>query len=184
MGKTTLTEGGGKAPRVSSGMSDLAPAVVEDVRKRVVSAYPAQVRAALDSLTDEQVWARANASSNSVGNLVLHVCGSTRHFLGRGVGGTDYQRNRKQEFAERGPLPRVELLRVLDETVAEADRTLAALDPAQLLEVSTRAGEPQTVLALLLRTAHHWGIHTGQIVYAAKAMKEGVFDELWQRTMR
>jgi uncharacterized damage-inducible protein DinB len=184
MGKTTLTEAGGKAPRLSSGMSDLARALVEDVRKRVASGYPAQVRAALDSLSDAEVWGRANAGSNSVGNLVLHVCGSTRHFLGRGVGGTDYRRNRPQEFAERGPLPRAELLRILEETVAEADKTLAELDPGRLLEVSTSVGEPQTVLALLLRTAHHWGVHTGQIVYAAKAMKEGAFDELWQKTMR
>jgi uncharacterized damage-inducible protein DinB len=164
-------------------MRELARAILDDVRKRVVSGYPAQVRAAIDSLTDEQVWGRANAGSNSVGNLVLHVCGSTRHFLGRGVGGTEYKRNRPQEFAERGPLPRTDLLRVLEDTVAEADRTLAALDPDRLLEVSTRAGEAQTVLALLLRTAHHWAIHTGQIVYAAKAMKEGAFDELWLKTM-
>ena len=34
-------------------MTDLPRALIEDVRKRVVSGYPAQVRAALDSLTDE-----------------------------------------------------------------------------------------------------------------------------------
>jgi uncharacterized damage-inducible protein DinB len=164
-------------------VSDLARALLDDVKKRVVSGYPAQVRAALETLTDEQVWGRHNASSNSVGNLVLHVCGSTRHFLGRGVGGTDYRRDRRQEFAEKGPIPRAQLLSVLEETVAEADRTIAAVDPARLLEVSDRAGDPQTVLALLLRTAHHWGVHTGQIVYAAKAMKEGAFDELWMKTM-
>jgi uncharacterized damage-inducible protein DinB len=164
-------------------MTDLARALLADVRKRVVSGYPAQVRAALESLTDEQVWGRHNASSNSVGNLVLHVCGSTRHFLGRGVGGSDYRRDRQREFAERGPLPRAQLLAVLEETVADAERTLAAVDPDRLLEVSDRAGDPQTLLALILRTAHHWGVHTGQIVYAAKAMREGAFDELWMKTM-
>lgn len=164
-------------------MAELAQTVVADVRKRVVSGYPAQVRAALDSLTDEQIWWRANESSNSIGNLVLHVCGSTRHFLGRGVGGSDYKRDRRQEFAERGPVTRTELLKVLDETVAEAEDTLAGLDPARLLEVSDRAGDPQTLLALLLRVAHHWGVHTGQIVFAAKAMKEGAFHELWMKTM-
>jgi len=81
-------------------------------------------------------------------------------------------------------LPRSELLRVLDETVAEAERMLGALEPARLLEVSDRAGEPQTLLALVLRTAHHWAVHTGQIVYAAKALQEGAFDELWMKMMR
>ena len=81
-------------------MDDFARVFLEDARKRLGSGYPAQVRAALLTLTDEQVWWRANSTSNSVGNLVLHVCGSTRHFLGRGVGGSDYRRDRRQEFAE------------------------------------------------------------------------------------
>ena len=165
-------------------MEELARALIEDVRKRLVKGYPEQVRAALDALTDEQVWWRPNPASNSVGNLVLHTCGSTRHFLGRGVGGSDYKRNRPREFAEKGPIPREELRRTLDETVAKVRRVLAGLAPGRLLEVSDRAGEPQTVLALLLRTAHHWAVHTGQIVFAANALKEGAFDELWMKTMR
>ncbi len=164
-------------------MDDFARAFLEDARKRLGSGYPAQVRAALLTLTDEQVWWRANSTSNSVGNLVLHVCGSTRHFLGRGVGGSDDRRDRPHEFAEKGPLPRPELLRVLEETVAEAERVTLTLEPGRLLEVSDRAGEPQTLFALVQRTAHHWAVHTGQIVYAAKALREGAFDELWMKTM-
>lgn len=165
-------------------MEELARALIEDMGKRLAKGYPEQVRASLDALTDEQIWWRPNPTSNSVGNLVLHTCGSTRHFLGRGVGGSDYKRDRPGEFAEKGPIPREELRRTLDETVAEVGRVLAGLAPGRLLEVSDRAGEPQTVLALLLRTAHHWAVHTGQIVFAAKALKEGAFDELWRKTMR
>lgn len=164
-------------------MDDFARAFLEDARKRLASGYPAQVRAALLTLTDEQLWWRANATSNSVGTLILHVCGSTRHFLGRGVGGSDYRRDRPQEFAEKGPLPRPELLRVLEETVSETGRVMEALEPGRLLEVSARAGEPQTLFALVQRTAHHWAVHTGQIVYATKALREGAFDELWMKTM-
>jgi uncharacterized damage-inducible protein DinB len=165
-------------------MNDLAHALLEDARKRLLNGYPDQVRAALDTLADDQIWWRANGASNSVGNLVLHVCGSTRHFLGRGVGGSDYRRDRPREFAETGPLPRTQLRSVLEETVAEAGQVLGDLDPARLLEVSDRAGDPQTILALVLRTAHHWAVHTGQIVYATKALREGAFDDLWARTMR
>jgi len=165
-------------------MDDFAGAFLEDARRRLVAGYPAQVRAALLALTDEQLWWRPNSTSNSVGNLVLHLCGSTRHFLGRGVGGSDYRRDRPREFAEKGPLPRPELLRVLEETVAETGRVMEALEPGRLLEVSDRAGEPQTLLGLVQRTAHHWAVHTGQIVYATKALREGAFDELWMKTMR
>jgi len=115
---------------------------------------------------------------------VIHLCGSTRHFLGRGVGGSDYKRDRPREFAERGPIPKENLRQLLDETVHEADTILADLSPDRLLEVTDRAGDPFPVIALLLRVSHHWAIHTGQIVFAAKALKEGVFHELWQKTMR
>jgi hypothetical protein len=188
MGKTTLTEGGmtgqGYHPPSEAIMEELGRAVIEDVSNRMVKVYPAQIRASLEALRDEEVWWRPFPTSNAVGNLVLHVCGSTRHLLGRGVGGNDYRRDRPREFAEKGPLPKADLLAVLGETVAEAEGILNAFDPARLLEVSNRAGDPQTVLNLLLRTSHHWGVHTGQIVFATKALKEGVFDELWMKTMR
>jgi uncharacterized damage-inducible protein DinB len=164
-------------------MDDLARVVIEEVRARLVSGFPQQVRACLDALSDEQIWWRPNAGSNSVGNLVLHLCGSTRHFLGRAVGGTDYRRDRPAEFAEKGPIPRQDLRALLDETVAETERVLASLPPERLQEVTDRAGDPFTVLTLLLRTSHHWSVHVGQMVYAAKALKDGVFDELWMKTM-
>ena len=40
------------------------------------------------------------------------------------------------------------------------------------------------LLSMVLRTSHHWAAHTGRIVYAAKALKEGAFDELWIKTSR
>ena len=164
-------------------MDELGRLVIEEVRGRLVSGFPQQARACLDALSDEQIWWRPNPASNSVGNLVLHLCGSTRHFLGRAVGGTDYRRDRPAEFAEKGPIPRERLRAILDETVAETDRVLSSLGPERLQEVTDRAGEPYTVLNLLLRTSHHWGAHVGQMVFAAKALKDGVFDELWMKTM-
>src|SRR5258706_14916420 len=103
-------------------MDDFARAFLEDARKRLAGGYPAQVRAALLALTDEQLWWRANSTSNSVGNLVLHLCGSTRHFLGRGAGGGDYLRDPPLELAGNGPLPRPELLRLFEESDASTER--------------------------------------------------------------
>jgi uncharacterized damage-inducible protein DinB len=163
-------------------MDDLGAAVIAEVRQRL-QGFPAQIRIALSALPDGEEWVRLHEGSNSVGNLVLHVCGSTRHFLGRAVGGSDYERDRKAEFTERGPVPRAELLRILEDTVAEANRVLAALSPARLLETSDRAGQPYTILSLLLRTSHHWAVHTGQIVFEVKARKPGAFEELWMKTM-
>jgi uncharacterized damage-inducible protein DinB len=165
-----------------STMGDLGEALIRDTRKRLVEAYPEQVRAALATLDEDEIWARPNSSSNSVGNLVLHLVGSTRHFLGRGVGGSEYVRQRPDEFVER--VPRAELERRLEEMVTEATRILDALEPGGLLETSDLGGETHTRVALLLRVAHHWSVHTGQILFAVKARHEGRLDEIWTRTMR
>jgi uncharacterized damage-inducible protein DinB len=163
--------------------AELGRALLDDARERLVKGFPAQVQACLDLLTDEQIWWRANDASNSIGNLVLHVCGSSRHFIGRGLGGSDYRRDRPAEFAERGPLPKEHLKRLVRETAEETGRVLAGLDPSRLMEVTHRAGEAFTTLALVQRTSHHWALHTGQIVYAAKMMKAGAVSELWYKTM-
>lgn len=163
-------------------MSEVGRLLIDDTRRRI-KGLAEQVRTCVDALPDDDLWARAHEKANSVGNLVLHVCGSTRHFLGRAVGGTDYVRDRPAEFAERGPVPREDLLRILADTVAEADRVLEGLPPDRLMDVSDRAGKPYTLAELLLRTAHHWSLHTGQIVFDTKARRPGAFDELWMKTM-
>jgi len=164
-------------------MAGLESLLIEEVRHRIVSAFPEQVRVALASLTDAEVWARPNEKSNSVGNLVVHLCGSSRHFLGRLVGGSDYLRDRDGEFARRDPLARAALLRLLEETVDEHARVLSALRPENLLEVKEGARKPFTVTELLLRVSHHWAVHTGQIVFHAKGLHPEAFDELWMKTM-
>lgn len=163
-------------------MQELGRLLVEDARRRM-QGLAEQVRTCLEALPDDALWARAHEKSNSIGNLVLHVCGSTRHFLGRGVGGSDYQRDRAAEFAEKGPVARAELLRVLDDTLAEADRVLRALEPQRLGETTELGGRTYTMAELVIRTAHHWSLHTGQIVFDTKARRPDAFDELWMKTM-
>ena len=161
---------------------DLGRYLIEDTRRRL-QGLAEQVRTCLAALSDAELWERAHEKSNSVGNLVLHLCGSTRHFLGRGVGESDYQRDRPAEFAEKGPIARGELLRALDETLVESDRVLAALAPSRLMETSDRTGRTYSLAELLVRVANHWSLHAGQIVFDVKARKPGAFDELWMKTM-
>jgi uncharacterized damage-inducible protein DinB len=163
-------------------MHELGTLLIEDARRRL-QGLAEQVRTCLQALPDEDLWARAHETCNSIGNLVLHVCGSTRHFLGRGVGGSDYQRDRAAEFAEKGPVPRAELLAVLDDTLAEAGRVLDGLVPQRLLQTTDLGGRVHTLAELVIRTTHHWSLHTGQIVFDTKARRPGALDELWMKTM-
>src|SRR4030095_7932692 len=106
------------------------------LRGRITRVLPTQVRSSIETLTDEQLWWRPNEHSNSVGNLVLHVSGSMRHYLSRGVGGFEYDRDRPAEFAERGPIPREQLLATFDETISQAAKVFDSFDTARLLHAS------------------------------------------------
>src|SRR4051794_26041832 len=104
-------------------MSDPLPYILASLRTRITKVFPAQIRECLAQLDDEQIWWRPNESSNSVGNLVIHLAGSLNHYLNRAVGGFEYDRDRAAEFAERRHIPKDELLAIFDDMVAKADQT-------------------------------------------------------------
>lgn len=164
-------------------MSALSDSVTTIAKNRLVLELPAQIRECLGLLSDDQIWWRPNATSNSVGNLVIHLCGSTRHFLGRGVGGSGYVRDRDAEFAAKGPVPKAELLRMLDETAAETDRIIGGLDEKRLLENTQNIEATMTVIAAIMRMSHHWAYHVGQIVFVTKSLREGSVQDLFRKTM-
>ncbi len=163
-------------------MPDLAALLIDETRRRLAG-FVTEVRTCVELYDEDELWTRANEKSNSVGNLVIHLCGSTRHFLCRGVGGTDYVRNRPAEFAERGPIPRADLLKMLDAIAFEIAQVLDNVDPARLLEVNERTGKPFSQVQLLLRVSHHWSTHAGQLVFDLKARKPDAVSELWMKAL-
>ena len=149
------------------------------LQSRITRILPAQIRASIEQLTDEQLWWRPNEHTNSVGNLVLHVAGSMRHYLCRGVGGIDYTRDRPAEFAERGPIPRQQLLTIFDDTIGQAEEILRGFDTSRFLNPSDEPDYVPTIFDMIFNISIHLATHTGQIVYITKMLNEGSLDELW-----
>lgn len=163
---------------------DLRVVALEALRGRITRILPAQIKACLEELTEEQLWWRPNEHSNSVGNLVLHLSGSMRHYLSRGVGGIDYKRDRPAEFAERGPMPKEQLLAIVDETINQAAQILDSFDTLRFLDPSDEPNYVPTIFDVIFNIAIHLATHTGQIVYITKMLKEGSVDELWIKAHR
>jgi len=163
-------------------MAELANATLDALRARICRVLPAQIRAAVEALDDDQIWWRPNETSNSIGNLVIHVTGSLNHYLNRDLGGLEYTRDRPAEFAERRRIPRAELMAAFEAMVANAEKTFQKLTPERLTEPSTEPKMYTLIVEDLIGVVTHLANHTGQIVWIAKMMKEGVFDEVWMRT--
>ena len=124
----------------------------------------------LEKLTLEQIWSREHEIENSVGNLVLHLCGNVRQWIISGVAGAEDNRDRDAEFSRREPIDAGELARRLRETVEEANEILASLTPDELLEKRKIQVYNPTVLNAVYHVVEHFGEHTGQIIWATKRM--------------
>jgi len=160
----------------------LAGIYLQVARSRLVVHQTEQLRACLEALDDGQIWCRPNEGANSIGNLVLHLCGSTRYYIGHVLGGSAYVRERDAEFAERTMIPKTELLQRVNKTIAEADRVLSSFDPGRLLETVDAMGKPTSCAQVILHALIHYAAHVGQIVYATKMLKAGALDDIWRKT--
>lgn len=175
-------------------MTDVAEAFIAQSRSLLMTAYLPRIERCLERLKDEEIWWRASAESNSIGNLLLHLSGNARQWIVSGVGGRPDVRVRQEEFDERRILPRAELLKRLKETLAEVDEVLASVEPSLLLESRRIQGRDVTLLEAVFHVVEHFSMHTGQIILLTKMLKAedlGFYDfsggapvESWHESRR
>lgn len=134
--------------------------------------YLPRITKSLAQLSDEEIWWRPNAASNSVGNIVLHLGGNIRQWIISGLGGVPDVRERDKEFFARGGIPGPKLAAHLRATVREACRVLDKLPAETLLRRYTIQGYHVTGLHAISNVYEHFSHHAGQIIYITK-LKRG-----------
>jgi len=149
-------------------MTDIVKNFIAESRSFFSSEYLPKLRRCLEILTDEDVWWCPDERSNSIGNLLLHVEGSTRTWILSVAGDSHQPRNRQQEFDEREQIPRAQLIARLEKTLADADEVLARLDSEVLLQLRKSPWDEVTVLRAVYHAVEHFSMHTGQILMLTK----------------
>jgi hypothetical protein len=160
---------------------ELAAALGNAAATELTSAL-ARITHCLRQLTDEQVWWRSHPSLNSIGNLILHLCGNVRQWITAGLGGATDVRDRAAEFAERGPISKDELLRRLDAAVSEANEVLRKLTAQQLLDVRRIQGFDVAGLAAIFDSVPHFRGHTQEIVHLTRLQLGDAYQFAWTPT--
>ncbi|MEP7271691.1 MAG: DinB family protein [Acidobacteriota bacterium] len=146
-------------------------------RFRLREDYLEKIRRSVGMLDDKQIWSRLNWESNSIGNLMLHLAGNLRQWVICGIGGEPDKRERSLEFSANESRTGVDLLKLVESTIEEADLVLARLEEeseeseAALKRIIVPQGYSQTVLDALFHVVEHFSYHTGQIVMLAKWQK-------------
>jgi len=150
-------------------------------RDKLLNQFWPRLRACVESLTDEQIWWRPNPSSNSIGNLVLHLNGNLRQWLVDSFSKREDQRDRPAEFSASGTMTGNELLEKLNGTIHEAGEVMHRLSEADLIARYEIQGYNVHGLEAVYQVIEHFGLHYGQIAYVTKMLRDqdlGFYKEL------
>jgi hypothetical protein len=168
----------------SSSAKDTAGRLFADQAAARADACCLRIKHCLEQLSQEQVWWRPSASMNSIGNLVLHLCGNLTQWMVHGVRQAPDTRNRPAEFAERGPIPPEDLVRRLNAIITEVKDVLAGCDDVLLLKPRRIQGFDGTVLSAILDSLTHLAGHTQEIVYITRLQLGDRYRFAWAPATR
>ena len=152
---------------------ELAAVFVAKARYFLREEYRTKMRRVLDALPADALWWRADESTNSIANLLLHLSGNVRQWIVGGVGQQLVTRHRAEEFSARQERDLEELWALLDSALADADAVLEKLPANTLLEKRTIQGRDVTVIEAIFHVVEHFSLHLGQIIYVAKMRAPG-----------
>jgi hypothetical protein len=162
--------------------ADELAAVVGTAAAHELESALKRIKHCLGQLDEEQVWRRPQPGLNSIGNLILHLCGNVRQWVVAGVGGASDNRNRPAEFAERGPIPKEELTRRLAAVVEEAKRILIGVKARQLVDPRRIQGFDVTGAAAIFDSVPHFRGHTQEIVHMTRSLLGDAYQFAWAPT--
>lgn len=115
---------------------------------------------------ERNLWLVEKGITNSAGNLCLHLVGNLNAFIGAQLGNTNYIRQRDLEFSNKN-VPRSELLKMVDDTIAVIENTLGKLKEQDLEKEYPLLvfKEKTTTEYFLMHLVTHLTYHLGQINY-------------------
>ncbi|HZY80980.1 MAG TPA: DUF1572 family protein [Cyclobacteriaceae bacterium] len=115
---------------------------------------------------EESIWVIKGDIKNSAGTLVLHLCGNLQHYIGVGLGKSDYKRDRDKEFSARN-VSRADLIKEIGRTKEAVKSALGKVTP-DILETEYPLpvfDYAMTVQHFMIHLAAHFGYHLGQVNY-------------------
>src|SRR5687767_14930041 len=134
---------------------DLRDALIREVLYRIYDECLPRILKCLNQLDEEQIWWRPNESSNSIGNLVLHLCGNVRQWIYVGLGKNEDVRNRSWEFDEKTRVSKIELIEKLETTMELVRPVILNVPVEELLNIRSVQTFEETGLTILIHVTEH-----------------------------
>lgn len=137
------------------------------------------IKKSLDQLTDKEIWQKPNEVTNSIANLILHLCGNITQYAISSLLGDKDQRERDKEFLVESGYTKEEIFTKLTEVMDKAKTIIEDITEDNLLKTREVQGFTYSGLGIILHVVEHYSYHTGQIAFYTKLMKSkrlGFYD--------
>ncbi|AXT59803.1 DUF1572 domain-containing protein [Aquimarina sp. AD10] len=125
-----------------------------------------------DQLPEEDIWKRPNTNSNSIGHLIVHLCGNITQYVIASLGGLEDNRERDKEFTEEKTHSKKQLLEKLKSTLYRAKEIIQNISEEELLRKREVQGFTFSGIGILIHVTEHYSYHTGQIAFWIKQLKD------------
>lgn len=130
------------------------------------------VALSLEKLDEDFIWKRPHHNANSIGNLILHLCGNITQYAISSLGETEDIRNRDLEFESKDGYSKKELLDKLEQTVQKAKKVIQNTTLDQYLMKRDVQGFTFSGIGIAIHVTEHYSYHTGQIAFWTKQITE------------
>jgi uncharacterized damage-inducible protein DinB len=125
----------------------------------------------LQEMDEIEIWKSPNENSNSVANLLLHLCGNIRQYVISALGAIVDTRERDKEFSTKTGHTKSGLLKELTNTISEATGIIKNMDEDRLTKIYSVQGTRLSGIGIIIHVTEHYSYHTGQIVFWTKQIR-------------
>ncbi len=125
----------------------------------------------LKQLDEKEIWYRPNEYSNSVGNLVLHLCGNINQYINSTLGITPDNRMRDHEFIPNQKISTPELIKLISAAINLSIKVVDNFSfdkPTEKIPVQCFTESP---ISIIIHVIEHTSYHVGQITWITKSIK-------------
>lgn len=116
--------------------------------------------------SEASIWVVKDGIANSAGTLTLHLCGNLQHYIGVGLGNSEYKRDRDNEFSARNIskdalIKEIGHARLAVKASLEnlSDNVLNSEYPLPVFDYK------MTIQHFMIHLVAHLGYHLGQVNY-------------------
>jgi len=144
----------------------------QEFHRRIIQEGLSRIVQCVETLSEKQLWYKHNTNTNTVGNIILHLCGNVRQYIQTGIGFEADVRNRPSEFLLSSKVSKETLIDKITEVTSGANEIIQSISEDNLSESRMVQGFDENVLSIIIHVIEHFSYHVGQITFFTKYIND------------